>query len=562
MKKRILTALAILMIAMIALTAASAETYTKLRPGDTGPEVLRLQTALKSLGYDVGALDGQYGAKTEQAVRSFQRTYGLTVDGYAGVLTQKKLYTVAKANTGDSAGQTATANGWFSGDYATIERGQNGPRVQLLQAALHKLGYYTGSIDGRFGSGTRSAVCAFQKASGLAQDGKAGWKTLQRIEGALGSDNTVAAATRYLSDHTASSSGNSQAAQPAASARTTSAVSADGSMPARPSRTLRPGDSGADVISLQTRLQQLGYYTGALTGTYDQKTKDAVTTFQVRCGLKADGIAGSKTYGRLFTSSAPASASVSVSATVAPNQKALQKSTNQYLKLGSSGSAVTQMQTSLKALGYTVTINGRFDNATDTAVRAFQKRNRLYVDGIAGPDTLTALYSGNCVGPGPDPTPAPANAGRMAASEVGEIKLLHWFNDVKPTLKSGQTILVYDPATGLSWKLRLLSLGRHADAEPLTLQDTQVMVRAFGNKNTWDQKAVYVRLPNGVWTLASTHDMPHLSGSIKDNGFNGHLCVHFLRDMDECKKNDPNYGVSNQRTIRNKWKELTGETVD
>jgi hypothetical protein len=148
------------------------------------------------------------------------------------------------------------------------------------------------------------------------------------------------------------------------------------------------------------------------------------------------------------------------------------------------------------------------------------------------------------------------------APGVGQIQLLHWFNEVKPALKNRDKLLIYDPATGLSWTLQVLSRGRHCDAEPLTKADTETMVRAFGNKNTWDQKAVYVRLPNGVWTLASTHDMPHLSGSIKDNGFNGHLCVHFLRDMDECKKNDPNYGVSNQRTIRNKWKELTGETVD
>jgi len=132
---------------------------------------------------------------------------------------------------------------------------------------------------------------------------------------------------------------------------------------------------------------------------------------------------------------------------------------------------------------------------------------------------------------------------------------------VKPSIKAGQTILVYDPATKLSWTLRLMSLGRHADSEPLTLQDTQTMEKAFGG-NTWTQKAVYVKLPDGRWTVASTHSMPHLSGSIKDNGFNGHLCVHFLRDMDEAQKNDPSYGVSNQKTIRAKWKELTGETID
>ena len=50
--------------------------------------------------------------------------------------------------------------------------------------------------------------------------------------------------------------------------------------------------------------------------------------------------------------------------------------------------------------------------------------------------------------------------------------------------------------------------------------------------------------------------------SIKDNNFNGQNCVHFLRDMDECAKNDPSYGVKNQKAIRENWKRLTGETVD
>ena len=88
------------------------------------------------------------------------------------------------------------------------------------------------------------------------------------------------------------------------------------------------------------------------------------------------------------------------------------------------------------------------------------------------------------------------------------------------------------------------------------------MLKAFGGENTWNQKGVYVKLPSGVWTVGSTHDMPHMTGNVKDNDFNGHLCVHFLRDMSEAEKNDPNYGVSNQKTIRALWKSLTGEELD
>ena len=72
--------------------------------------------------------------------------------------------------------------------------------------------------------------------------------------------------------------------------------------------------------------------------------------------------------------------------------------------------------------------------------------------------------------------------------------------------------------------------------------------------------AIYVG--RRVAGFGSTHDMPHMSGSIKDNGFDGHLCVHFLRNMDEARQNDPNYGVSNQETIRALWKQISGEDIN
>jgi hypothetical protein len=141
------------------------------------------------------------------------------------------------------------------------------------------------------------------------------------------------------------------------------------------------------------------------------------------------------------------------------------------------------------------------------------------------------------------------------------VRLLHWFNEIKPSVRTGQTLVIFDPATKLQWELKLYSLGRHADSEPKTLTDTQIMFKAFGNTNTWTPKPVYIKLPSGAWTLAAMHNVPHLSGTVKNNGFDGHLCVHFVRDMDECRQTDPNYGVQMQDTIRRRWKAMTGETV-
>lgn len=61
-------------------------------------------------------------------------------------------------------------------------------------------------------------------------------------------------------------------------------------------------------------------------------------------------------------------------------------------KLGSSGSEVTQIQTKLKNWGYyTGSVDGVFGSATQKAVRLFQQRNGLTVDGIAGSATLAAM---------------------------------------------------------------------------------------------------------------------------------------------------------------------------
>jgi lysozyme len=55
------------------------------------------------------------------------------------------------------------------------------------------------------------------------------------------------------------------------------------------------GSRGGDVLSLQTKMQTLGYYDGKLDGVYGVGTEAAVLAFQSAKGLAADGIAGPKT---------------------------------------------------------------------------------------------------------------------------------------------------------------------------------------------------------------------------------------------------------------------------
>ena len=56
--------------------------------------------------------------------------------------------------------------------------GSRGEEVRQIQRKLKSLGFYTGSIDGIFGSGTKKAVIAFQKSCGIKADGIAGPTTL------------------------------------------------------------------------------------------------------------------------------------------------------------------------------------------------------------------------------------------------------------------------------------------------------------------------------------------------------------------------------------------------
>lgn len=513
---------------------------TTLRLGSRGTAVLQLQQALNALGYDTNGADGKFGKGTERAVKAYQQANGLTADGKAGVKTLAQLYSGSSVS-GSTSG-TASSEIYTAKNPNTLQSGDSGSKVTQLQNALKLLGFYTGGVDGKFGSGTKNAVIQFQRANGLTADGLAGTKTQTLLYAQV--NNGISGGT--------SSSGSS-------SSGTSSGTSGF-------TRTLRKGYTGADVIAVQQKLKELGFYSGSVDGVYGTGSIAAVKKFQQQNGLTADGLVGSRTYAALMSASTGSSSnSGSDNSSSSSDSTSGQDYAEGTLSYGSSGTEVKKMQQALKALGYNVSADGSYGALTQMAITQFQKRNGLTADGVAGSATLKLLYSGNAKEADPsadDNMSIDDSTGKANGPSVSSVKLLHWFNEVKPSLKNGNKLIVFDPATNLQWTLKAYSLGRHCDSEPLTETDTKIMYKAFGNKNTWTPKPVYVQLPSGVWTLASMHNVPHLSGSISDNGFDGHLCVHFLRDMDECQKNDPNYGVQNQNAIRKKWKEMTGITVN
>ncbi len=181
-------------------------------------------------------------------------------------------------------------------------------------------------------------------------------------------------------------------------------ATAPGALAASP--TLKVGSSGSEVTKLQNKLIQLGYtdFTSA-TGYFGSATKTAVVRFQGNNGLTADGIAGSATHSKLYSTSA----------------KSL------ILKEGSSGDAVQTLQLRLKALGYfSGTGTGYYGPVTKSAVIVFQKATGLYADGVAGPKTRYKAFASGTPSAAPAPSASTSNAAiaDIALAQLGDPYLL------------------------------------------------------------------------------------------------------------------------------------------
>jgi hypothetical protein len=67
----------------------------------------------------------------------------------------------------------------------TLNPGDTGSQVEVLQRALNSLGFSVGKPDGDYGPATQTAVEKFQAAKGLAEDGVVGQQTLAALQAAL-----------------------------------------------------------------------------------------------------------------------------------------------------------------------------------------------------------------------------------------------------------------------------------------------------------------------------------------------------------------------------------------
>lgn len=134
------------------------------------------------------------------------------------------------------------------------------------------------------------------------------------------------------------------------------------------------GVDGEDIKRIQNRLYELGYLAAGdlVTGHFGDDTEAAVIKLQEVNGLNVDGKVGRQTINLLYSDE------------IKPN----------YLSYGEKSDVVLACQTRLKELGYlTTTPDGAYGDDTAAAVRQFQARNDLVVDGYLGPSTRIALNS-------------------------------------------------------------------------------------------------------------------------------------------------------------------------
>ena len=503
-----------------ASSSSSSSSTTRLEKGSTGSDVKELQTKLKKLGYYDAYVDGDYGDTTAAAVKAFQKKYNLTADGIAGKETLKKL---------DSVYENANS----AKDDDSLRMGDSGSAVKDLQTKLKKLGYYSGTVDSTFGSGTYAAVRAFQKKYNLTADGVAGSETLKKLDsayknadsnkdddslrkGATGSavkdlqtklkklgfynayvdgsygDTTVAAVKAFQKKYNLTADGvaGSETLKKLDSAYKNADSDKDDD-------SLRKGATGSAVKDLQTKLKKLGFYNASIDGDYGDTTVAAVKAFQKKYNLTADGVAGSATLKKLDSAYKNADSNTSTD--------------DDSLRKGATGTAVKTLQTNLKKLGfYTAYVDGSFGATTESAVKAFQRKYGLTADGVAGSATLKKIES----------AVASANSGKITTER------LDWFNGGKNVIPNGAVFQIKDVSTGLIFSARRQSGGSHMDAEPLTAEDTAILKKINGGTFSWRRRAVLVKY-NGHVYAASIYSEPHGTNTILDNNFDGQFCLHF-----------------------------------
>lgn len=262
---------------------------------DEGDEVKKLQEALKQMGYDL-EVNGVYDEKTVQAVFEFQQDNEIVDDendlgaGYFGPQTYAVLSdkVIALSEPENESIQTELI---VQADYdpfeTTLQRGDSGDKVKILQEELKKLNLLRIEPTGFYGEVTENAVYKFQQRKGIVSNkseegaGVFGPSTRNALNGILG---YRANTKQLIASKTADYNENKQKVYIAEKEESNQIQSTSQVFIS----DLVYGSKGNDVEILQKILKQLGYFDGAIiTDYFGEVTKDAVISFQLEKGIIA-----------------------------------------------------------------------------------------------------------------------------------------------------------------------------------------------------------------------------------------------------------------------------------
>ena len=431
--------------------------YAKLERGMENPQVLNMQLALASLGYNLKT-DGKYGMGTQSAVKQFQRQYGLAIDGVAGDKTLTLLYALAPA--------------YAPGDYGTVAPqptaapAANLPAGSSSAALTATVATPSGSLNLRNGPSSSAKVLTTVPYGDMMIVVSRGstWSSV------IYNGTAGYVMTKYLSFGTARPQPVMTAApqptatqQPMYAENTQAMVTTTGG-----SLNLRESpDSQARVIATvpygtwvtvtargtvwcQIRYSYLTGYVmtrylsfGVSQPTavpYIYPTAVPYIPYPTAAPTQAPASSGAVTQALVTTSGGtlnlreqpsssarvillmPNASSVTVISRGADWSEISYQGNRGYvmskyltflgasagktqaedddpsaftriLKKGMSGSDVAWVQSRLMELGYTVSVNNIYDDTTFAAVKAFQQQNGLDADGNAGSQTFQVLKS-------------------------------------------------------------------------------------------------------------------------------------------------------------------------
>jgi peptidoglycan hydrolase-like protein with peptidoglycan-binding domain len=245
-----------------------------LSRGSSGPNVELAQIRLNRISSNYPLIpkiyptDGIFDATTEEAVKAFQSTFGLTPDGIIGPATWYRIqyiYTAVK-RLSDLSSEGLTIAELDTGYPQQLGPGDTGFEVRIIQYYLAYISTFVSSVpsvtvDGSFGPSTEAAVRAFQTTYGLPATGivdEATWNQMYNVY--LGSVEAIPF------------------------------VYTEGVTLPFPGNILRIGSEGEDVRVLQNYLNFIARtYTDIpilpVTGYFGSQTNDAVIAFQDQFGI-------------------------------------------------------------------------------------------------------------------------------------------------------------------------------------------------------------------------------------------------------------------------------------